>query len=254
MTDETGASIEEPQAQAQDGDANAEADDQPEIDISKIPTEKLLSHPEVQKQLQSMKDKEAARIERTFQQRLARDEAAKARQADEARLEALIQGEDYDSIGRETADQRTRTKALSAAAKEVSAVMEDLIRGRPEFKDLGEDTFTDVYNSVKERGGTVIDLMADLSAERMSRQLTKQVDAAVAKMAEEMDARLAEYGVEKRTVAAEKGEGPSPSISRGKGSAAGQATDTELLEAYGRGEDVPQDKIKAILLERGIKL
>jgi len=252
MSDETTVSLEE-QAQESSGDTDGQAGEA-DIDISKIPAEKLLSHPEVQKQLQSLKDKEAARVERQFNERLTREAAARERMAQERELDSLVQSEDFDSLGRRTADERARTKNLTEAAKEVTAVMEDLIRQRPEFKDLGEEAFTNIYNSVKDRQGTIIDLMADLSIEKYSQDLTKQVKAAMDKMGEEVDARFASYGLEKRTEDAEKGNAPSAAISKGKGASAPTGSDDELLEAYGRGEDIPQDKIRTILAERGIKV
>lgn len=252
MTDEASVSTEE-QTDPQGGDPTGDTGDA-EIDISTIPVEKLLSHPEIQKQLQSMTDKQAARIERQFNDRQKAASAAATRLAEQRELQALADTGDYSTLGERTAAGIQRNAQLTEAAKEVTAVMQDLIRQKPEFQELGEEAFTKAVASVQDRGGNVLDLMSELSQARMERELTKQVQAATDKMSAEMDARFAEYGVEKRTKAADAGDGPSPSISRGKGVSANTASDDDLLTAYGNGEDVPADKVRAILAERGIKL
>jgi hypothetical protein len=221
MADEETTSNEEstvePGGASQETPPETQQGESTEFDITKIPAEKLASHPEFQRQLQSLKDKEAARIERSYRERQKSLADQRRREAEEADFDALLDSEDYDSLGRKTAESRVEQRKMADAARMVSGVIEDVLKQRPEFRDLGEDAIESIYERVKDDKGTVVDFMVALSSEAGDRRVKKETDVIRKSLQEEVDAMRAELGLTSRSKDSDDGNAPSGAVSRATG-------------------------------------
>jgi len=219
MADENVASPEEPTvAQGGASQETPTPETTPEIDFSSISAEKMQEHPEFQRQLQSLKDKEAARIERQYRDRQKNEADRRRRESEQADFDALLDSEDYDSIGRKQADSVREQRRTAEAARMVSGYIEDVLKEHPQFRDLGEDTIESIYEQVKSSGkGTVVDFMVALSNEHGDRRVKRETDTIRKSLLDEMDARLAEHGLISRSRDDEEGNAPSGAVSRASG-------------------------------------
>ena len=245
MADEEQASTEEPTVNQGGASQETPAPETPgdaatEFDITKIPAEKLASHPEFQRQLQSLKDKEAARIERQYRDRQKAISEQRRREAEEASFDELLDSEDYDSLGRKTAETRIEQRRTAEAARMVSGVIEDVLKQRPEFRDLGEDAIESIYERVKDDKGTVVDFMVALSSEASDKRVKKETEVIRKSMTEEMEARFAEYGMERRSRDSDEGNAPSGAVSRATG-ATGMTPDKYLSLSTDEFDALPNE-------------
>jgi len=224
--------------------------------IAKIPEDKLATLPGFEKRLQSLKDKEAARIERTYRQRSQDYANQKRREAEEAEFATLEESEDFTEIGQRTVEQRRQARQLQEAASMVSGTIEDMIVERPAFKALGEDTIKEIAASITEKKGTVVDFVDALSAAARDAEVKKATEETRKAFSEELAATLQEYGLTKRSEDSDKGNAPVPGVEQSRGvSSLPRGSDEELLDKYGRGDiDLPPDEVRKMLAKKGIKI
>jgi len=214
-----------------------EALDYSKIDASKIPLERLLERDDLTRHLQSLKDREASRIESKLRQDAVQraDEARKAAEA--AEKSQLLLEEDYDALGRKTADQMREEQAFLDAASKISQSVETALKQHPEFQVLGEETIEQVYSEVRSKGGNIVDFTTALSQKRREHDVSSLGDALRKEQREELEALLTERGLGRRDEQAAAGDGAVAAVS-GAVAKSGQKPMTyeDASAAYGEGD------------------
>ena len=258
--DETDTPEEKEQEQKPDGETERQSPDQGVADkedplkvLAELPLDTILeSREDLRRRIQSERDKAGAAAARHFQDELkARSDAAeRARRAEEERR--LAAEGDFDAIGRKYWDASVVEGQRAQYGQEFNAMMEEAVRQHPEFAALGEDTIGEVYSNVLARKGNIVDLVAGLASKRRQADKDALTDSIRKEQAEamktereslrseitkELEATLAEHGIERRKREAEGGGGASRAVSGGAGGAAQKPkTWEEATDAYNRGE------------------
>lgn len=219
------------------------------VDVSKAPLERILEREDLTRHLQSLKDREAARIESKLRQEALQREAESRRATELAERATLLEQEDYDALGRKTAEQMREEQSLLDAAAKVSASVEQALREHPEYRVLGEDVIDQTYNDVRAKGGNIVDFQIalagrkhDLSVKTLAEQLRKE-------QREEFEAILTERGLTKREDAVKTQETAVAAVS-GATASTGQKplTYEEASLAYGEG-DISYEEFKPFKIQ-----
>jgi hypothetical protein len=260
MTDEAASTAEQTTVQGGDPDGAAGASQDPEvtgtaeqsatpeaidyekldyskIDVSRIPLESVLEREDLNRHLQSLKDREASRIENKLRQEAA-DRAEQARKDAEAlERRQYLEEEDYDALGRKEADRMREEQAYLEAATKISASVETALKQHPEFRVLGEETIEQVYNDVRSKGGNIVDFTTALSEKRRQHDVSSLGEQLRKEQREELEALLTERGLGKREAQVESQETVVASVS-GATAGTGQKplSYEEASVAYGEGD------------------
>ena len=216
--------VESTESQSPEQGAGTEGAQAPEITaeqleayISGLDEDKLSKLPALERRLQSLKDKEAARIERQYRERARTEAERRRREAEEREWQALEETEDFDAIGRRTAQSRAEQRRMAEAAGMVSGVIEQRLKDKPEFKALGEETIERIYEQVREDGGTIDDFAVALGKEVTKREVSTVASEIQKQMKEEMEALRVELGLSKRSNDEDEGNAPARDVSRAGG-------------------------------------
>lgn len=137
----------------------------PEIDLSQVPLDDILQRADVQRSIQSTKDKAVAVVETRLRMQENTRVNEEKRLAAKAELDRLLEEEDHAELGRKYATELTERKASETAATELSGQVKSLLATNPEFAALGNDRISVLMQGVTERGGNVVDFMVDLHRE-----------------------------------------------------------------------------------------
>jgi len=203
------------------------------------------------KRFKELMQSEADKRQRTWEKRQQRSQQERLadlrRTREDEELDSLVNTEDYEGIGRRTADVRRQQKTLREAASMVSSEIEGVLQERPEFRALGEDRIEEIRQEVGAKGGTVVDFMVALADERQGRVVGDAAQRAVEAALKEVDARLTAAGLAKRS----EGEGPDANISGGGG---GTTSDSRAEDEILADPNTPTETLEKILKGRGIKV
>lgn len=175
------------------------------------------SDPDFQRYIQSEADRRAAKALATERKRQADFTAQQRRRAEleeEARLEA--EGE-YEELGKRTAKQKAEQRVLSGAIDLVASTIEAEIRSLPEVASLGDEALYALTQDVLADGGDLITFIAKLLGEKETRTREAALAQAEKDFEAELDAKLKEYGVERRTEQNEAGELPGEALVAARG-------------------------------------
>lgn len=214
-----------------------------EIDLSKLSAEEILAkHDGIKKLLQSQKDKEvAAERRRLLGERQRQDTEAK-RQREEDELRNLEASEDYEGIGKREAEKRRTQGAQEKLIREVGAAFETAVATHEEFSSLGETEINRVYQEVFESKGNLMDFVVGLHRSKMEKELSSRMADFKAEMAKEVEAKLAEHGLESRTKNDEEGNAGSLALAGG-GVPMKLKSRSEFISAYANG-DITEAQLK----------
>jgi hypothetical protein len=133
------------------------------------------------------------------------------------------------------------------AASQISGTIEGVLAEHPEFRVLGNDKIEEIRQDLIGKGGNVVDFMVALSNERQSKAVEDAARRAADAALEEVDAKLVEAGLKKRS----EEKGPDEDVS-GAGGTSGGDTRTEDEILADPSTDIPT--LEKILKERGIKV
>jgi hypothetical protein len=161
-------------------------------------------------------------------------------------LDSLVDAEDYEGLGQRQAEAIKRERTMREAANEVSGTIEGVLADHPEFRVLGVDKVEEIRQDTASKGGTVVDFMMALSAEKQNRAVGSAVEQATEKFGKEMDARFASHGLEKR----ERDKGPDEGVEQGAGAGTDSRTEDEILA----DPNTPTSVLSDILEKRGIQI
>jgi len=189
------------------------------VDPSSIPLEELLKREDVRKVIQSEKDKEIAKGRRTVEDKRRKEATAEQAREKDARKRRLIEERDSEGLLDLEAKELSDTDELERAVKTVSSTIEAVVKEHPDFAGLGHDRIEEVYDDIRRGGGNVLDFTLRLAEERRKADVAKATREATATIpdlvAREVEARLVEAGVVKRTDATNKGDAPVEKVSGG---------------------------------------
>lgn len=232
----TAGAVDEP-AQTPEAQIDYEKLDYSKIDTSKIPLESLLEREDLNRHLQSLKDREASRIENKLRQDAIRREEEARKAAEAAERVQLLQDEDYDALGRREADRMRDEAAFLDAATKISQQVETALKEHPEFRVLGEETIEQVYGEVRSKGGNIIDFTTALSQKRREHDVSSLGEQLRKEQREELDALLTERGLGKREEQVAAAETVVAGVS-GATAGSGQKplTYEQASQAYGEGD------------------
>lgn len=209
---------------------------------------------ELSRLIQSEADKRASTIEKNLRRQLVDEAEARRKAAEDEELRALAKNRDFNDLGERVAGKLLEEDSRMKVAEEFTAGVERFLMENPEFRSIGEEKVQEVYTSIKSRNGSVLDLIVELSKEKANTSAASAYERARQENRQELEALLAEYGLQKRTQDAAEGNAPSQGVSGQAGDRATTASDNEILDAYNRGEDVPREKVLEILKKQGIDL
>ena len=257
-SEEPDDSTQEPEAQpevkpAATPEAKEPAAQEPEkpevkaIDPSSIPLEELLKREDVRKAIQSEKDREIAKERRTVEEKRRKEAQAEDLRAAESRKRRLIEERDAEGLLNLEETELRETDELGKAVKTVSATIETVVKDHPDFASLGHDRIEEIYDDIRRGGGNVVDFTLRLAEERRRADVakaTKEATASIPDMvAKEVEAKLIEAGVIKRSAETEKGNVPVEKVS-GAGSpkqVQGDLTWEQAADKYNDGEMTWED-------------
>jgi hypothetical protein len=213
--------------------------------------EKALSSETGRRLLQSEADKRQAAYERRARTERAAEVEKLRKQREDQELLDLAEREDYAGLGERTAQSLQKQRQLAEAAQQVTGAIEGVVKEHPEFRTIGEERMTELYEAVASRGGSVVDFMVDLAKEKESQGVKSALAEAKQEFSTELEAKLAEFGLSKRT---EEG-GPDAEVSGG-GTPAGNLSDEDkILERWNSGDPSMDIKeVRPILKKRGIEV
>lgn len=155
------------------------------------------------------------------------------RRREDEELASSVDSEDYESIGRRTADAREKQKTLREAATLVSSEVEGTLAEHPEFRAVGEDRIEEVRQEVGAKGGTVVDFAIALSREARTRDLAGILEQSRSDNRKDMEAFLVEKGLTERS--ADDTTPPKDVVEGGGGGGSQKMTRAEAKVAYGEG-------------------
>lgn len=211
--------------------------DYSKIDPSKIPLDKILEREDLTRHLQSLKDREASRIENKLRTEATTRAEQARKDAEAAERAALLQEEDYDGLGRKTADQMREESAFLEAAQKISSSVENALKEHPEYRVLGEDAIEQVFNEVRSKNGNIVDFQVALSQKRREHDVSALGEQLRKEQREELEALLTERGLGKREEAAAAGDAVVSGVS-GAVTGTGQRPMSyeEASQQYGDGD------------------
>lgn len=247
------ASAEEPVEDS----TESQQDSSQSAETKELTDEEILSTPAVQRMLQSMKDKEAARIERKYREQVSAAQRRLAEEAEEEELERLEADGAFDDIGRRAVESKRLAKiqreAYGQAANDVTAFIREKLFSRQEIQSLGKETLDSLINTVEEEGGSIVELIPAIFNAIREKEVKEQVEEVRASLLKEVDAKLLEAGLTKRSESAASGNAPSPSVERGGTvPARTSASDDEYVARFAETGEGDPDKVRAILTKQGV--
>ena len=204
----------------------------------------LVKDERLAKIIQSEADKRAATIEKRMRVEQSQRLAASKAQREQDELLSLVDDEDYEGLGKRTAQTLQSTRSMQDAAVQFTGALEGILKEHPEFRGLGQDRIDEVYQDVIDKQGNVVDFMIGLSKARESQAIEVSIATAQKAFAAELDAKLTEYGLSRR----DKEGGPDENVSGATGNVA-TADEDALLE----NPNTPTKVLKEILAKRGIQ-
>lgn len=225
----------------------AQADLETKTDpLEKMSVDEILKHPvlgeALKRQIQSEKDKEIARERRRIQDEAQRKADEIRRVNEESTKRKFVEEGDYESLGKLEAERLAENERLAKYASTFSSTVEKIVKSHPEFSSIGEDKMEQIFADVKATGGNIVDFTAKLAEERRIQEIEKVKRESGTNVAElikaEVEARLAELGLEDRSKALSTGESSSTAVSAQTGPKTSKNVDTyeDLSTKFGRGE------------------
>lgn len=200
-----------------------------------------------QRMVQSEADKKTATIEKRMKQDQQTQLARFRQSRQDEELQSLVDAENYEALGQRQAEGIKQQRVERTVAAQISGRIEGVLAEHPEFRIIGIDKIEEIRQDLVDKGGTVVDFMVALANERQDKivgDVAKQAaDAAV----KEVDARLVEAGLKKRS----EEKGTDENIS-GAGGTSGGDTRTEDEILADPNTELPV--LEKILKERGIKV
>jgi len=220
--------------------------------------EEILANESVRAEIQRMIQSEADKRVNTIEKRMQREAVTRAedlkRQAEQAELQALRSEGNFTALGEKVANTMAVEETYKGAVEQVSGQVETFLLENPEFRVIGEDKVQELYADVKGKGGSVFDLMTALTNAKVEHSVSSLSEKIREDSRKELESVLAEHGLAKRSAAVAEGDAPSEGVSRQAGSNTAGTSDTQLLDAFNRGEDVPMATVLEILRKQGIDL
>lgn len=199
------------------------------------------------KEVQSEKDKAVATISKRQTQERQSEIAKLRQQREQDELERLVDSGDTEELGQRQAETIRRQRTMRDAASQVSGTIEGVLAEHPEFRVLGNEKIEEIRQDLVGKGGTVVDFMVALSNERQSQAVKVAAEAAAEVALKEVDARLVEAGLKKRS----EEKGTDENVSGAGGTAGGDTrTEDEILA----DPSTPIPTLEKILKERDIKV
>ena len=199
------------------------------------------------KEVQSEKDKAVATIQRRQTQDRQSEIAKLRQQREQDELERLVDSGDTDELGVRQAESIKHQRTMRDAASQVSGTIEGVLAEHPEFRVIGNDKIEEIRQDLVSKGGTVVDFMVALANERQGLAVGVAAKEAAEVALKEVDARLVEAGLKKRS----EDKGPDENVSGAGGTSGGDTrTEDEILA----DPDTELPVLEKILKERGIKV
>jgi len=200
-----------------------------------------------QRMVQSEADKKTATIEKRMKQDRQEETARFRQQRQDDELQSLVDAEDYEGLGQRQAETIKRQRTMRDAASQVSGTIEGVLAEHPEFRILGNDKIEEIRQGLVDKGGTVVDFMVALANERQTKVVGDVAKQAAAEAVKEVDARLVEAGLKKRS----EEKGPDENVSGAGGTSGGDTrTEDEILA----DPNTPISTLEEILKKRDIKV
>lgn len=205
-----------------------------------VPLDHLLERDDVKRAVQSAADRAYARAQKRFEDDAARQrQLAEAQAEDEERRKLLEEG-DYDTYGRREAAKVETQERLMESLRQAGSVISQVTTERY-AQVLGEDTVNQIVADVEAKRGNIVDLNTALAEAERKLAVDKAVNSTSKAVQEsvmkEVEARLAEAGVQRRSADAETRG--SEKVSGAKPAAAKVEEETTYEKAsqlYGDGE------------------
>jgi len=200
-----------------------------------------------QRMVQSEADKKTATIEKRMKQDQQAETVRFRQRRQDDELQSLVDAEDYEGLGQRQAESIKQQRTMRDAASQISGTIEGVLAEHPEFRVIGTDKIEELRQGLVDKGGTVVDFMVALSNERQSKAVGDAIKQATDAAMTEVDARLVEAGLKKRS----EEKGTDENVSGAGGTAGGDTrTEDEILA----DPSTPIPTLEKILKERDIKV
>ena len=190
-----------------------------EIDTSKLTAEQvvglldredirkaILGDDSIKRAIQSEKDKEIARDKRRINDESRKREEAIIAQKDSEKRQQLISDGKGDELITFENEKLLESQNLTKSATKVAKIIEDVVRGTPEFRSLGEEKIDEIYSQIEKDGGNVVDFTLALSKERRDVDVKAATEAVTNTVKDtvtaEIEAALVAAGLKERSASA----------------------------------------------------
>ncbi len=231
----------EGESESQERESEPEKKEEPTVDVSTIPLDKLLEREDLQRAIQSVSDKAVAKADRKRKQESRERREDERLKAEDEEYDELVADDDFEGIGKREAGKREKRKNLENAADELADAWVGELQ-KQYAPSLGEDAVEEVFQEVRQAGTGVTGYASALAKRQRDRELSALKEESAKSMADQIDAaveaKLASKNLETRDKNTEEGKSASEEVSAKAKSKTSQTptTDAEWEESYGEGE------------------